>query len=298
MNSSYYYPYQVKPYSTTDHFKFGINNFKNAIDLAVLVFFYNLIINIPAYFAFLQLFHGFHLSVKFTFPWTFPTLSNLYDYPESVSPFLLTFTYPSILTIIVSRFMLTILGIWALSFIIFTILESAFMGVIYSRIFSSEKIGFFDSVNKYFIRFVLFKLIIMLISLPYLIIFFVMPSIFHYFPSGFYFLAILTPIAFLLVSYLFFLTPYIIVSDDKPLAKALSMSASYTLTSHTFSYVIVFVIFTAITSVIISALMHIPIVGFIISLGIVSYIGTAFVISTFNFYEDLKRRMPFETVTV
>jgi len=231
--------------------------------------------------------------VKFTFPWTFPTLSNLYDYPKSVSPPLPIFTYPPIPTIIVGGFMLTILGIWALSFIIFTILESAFMGVIHSRIFGSEKLGVFDSINKYFVRFALFKLIILIISLPYLIIFFALPFVFDYFPSGFYFLVVLTPITLLVIGYLFFLTPYIIVSDDKPLTKALSMSASYTLTSHTFSYVIVFVIFTAITSIIISALMHIPIVGFIISLGIVSYIGTAFVISTFNFYEDLKRRMSY-----
>lgn len=221
-------------------------------------------------------FYTFRIGVKFSLPSSLPSVDNFYDFSENILSILLSLFGMSSLfgTVLLHAFLSLIITV-PLSY-----LGAGYLGTIHHELNGAEKKPFTYYASKYFTLIFAYKLIWW--ALWAILTLFIFFSIF---------LTFLSVASLLLLGYLFFLTPFIIVVDELPIQKAISASINYAFSGTTVGFAISYFIVNALISAVIYLLMNIPIIGFIINLFIAAYAGTALSIATFYFYYDLKKKI-------
>ena len=267
-----------KEYSILDSFSFGFGNVKNFPGLIILVFFYSLIRYLNNYLSYIESNHIFNISLHFGLPWGFPELTNFYSFPEVHE------SIPEIPSTLVGHIILYTLLFGLFIFLVKSVLEAGYLGNI-CVVVSQENNGldFFGNIKKYGLRILLFNFIFEFIALVLVVV----GLTFATFPSiGFYFGMLM--LLGLLLGFLFSFAPYIIVLDNETVYNALKKSITIVLSIDGVKYLILFASITAVTSVAISILLIFPVIGYILSMGVVSIVGVALTIAATHFYNQAK----------
>jgi hypothetical protein len=167
------------------------------------------------------------------------------------------------------------------SIVIYTILlaflGAGYLGSLYSSITGTAS-SFVSSATKFFLRILAYALLWLGLSLLGIVIALANPM-----SAVIYFLSLI------LVNYFLFLTPFVIVVNDTSFTKALerSVETSASLSSRTIPYVLLYAFVTAVVSVPVYLILNFGLLGYLIALAVVAFIGTALVASTFYFLSSL-----------
>ncbi len=211
-------------------------------------------------------------GVKFSFPVYLPSLSDVYNFPSvgSVQIGSAPISPSDPLAAILVAVLFTLL----ISF-----LAGGYLGTIAAkRGEMGPSPSFFGLCSKYFVRFFGYALIWFALTLVALA--FALSN-----ALGLVFLYILF---LFLVNYFLFLTPFAIVVDGVSLRTALSKSVGMAKSRVGFvlPYVIIYAIFTALTSVVIYLFMNAGVGGYLLDAVLYAFVGTIFVSSTLVLYSE------------
>lgn len=213
--------------------------------------------------------YSFRIGAKFSLPFYFPSLTNVYDFPSrrGVSVNLPLFEFAPIFG--------------AASSVVYTVIiafvSAGYLGKLHSSVRGGSS-SFGVSAARYFFRILAFAVLWLALTLVGAII-----AVAQLEAGILYFLLIL------LVGYLVFLTPFVIVADNVSFAEALgrSISASVSLSSKTISFVLLYGLATLVVSVPVYLILNAGLLGFFVALAAFAFVGTVLVASTFYFYSDL-----------
>jgi len=271
-------------YDVIDSYFFGATKAAKFPWLMLLVIVFSGILHYEDYVSYLR-FTTVGISARPLLPWGFPDLGGFFEFSSSYTTLFFSPTISPVLGLI------TILSIGLPLAIVKSFLEAGYLGSIYSKLFQAHERGFIDSIIKYVRRILTFNLI--LFSIIYvLLILAVLPKILFGFYIAEY--AVLCSILSTFVTYILVLVPYIIVAEDDKIMRAVKRSITYMFSFEAFVYVIIFSIITLGVSAVISILLSIPWIGYVLALIIVAWVGVALTISTFHFYERIKRMPEFK----
>lgn len=216
----------------------------------------------------------FRIGFKFSLPFDFPSITNMYDFPASPGfQTSLPFSQAPLPLFLVTALVHTMILAYA---------SAGYLGKMNgTRIENSS--SFVSSANKYFVRFLAYGLLwLILTSLSFLFI------------IGTGSLATLYVLFLFAVYYLVFMTPFAIVVDDLSFSRALSRSIhlATSMASRTLPFVILFALVTVVVSVPVYLVMNIYVLGFFLAGAASALMGTFLVASTLHFYAQMTQPAP------
>lgn len=212
-----------------------------------------------------------HYGVKFSFPDHFPSLTDFFAFP---SPSGIQTNTPNFS----SQPFLTLAYFLALA-VVSSLVTAGYLGKMNAARLG-ESSSFITDASKYFLPILIYNLfVVALILVDFLFILALLSLL----------LGILFLLAFFVIYYFVFLTPFGIVVDNLRFSDALirSKNLASTKASDTLGYVVLYAILTAIISVPVSAFMNGGLSGFLIAVAISAFAGTALVASTLHLYVQI-----------
>jgi len=213
--------------------------------------------------------YTFRIGVKFSLPFYFPSLTNVYDFPAR----------PGISTELPVFGLAPIFG--SASAILYTVIlayvSAGYLGRLHSSITGTLS-TILDSANKYFLRILAYAALWLGLTLVGVIIALANPLS-----------AVLYVLLLIVVNYFLFLTPFAIVADNVSLTEGLrrSLNASGSLSSRTIPYVLLYGLVTIVVSVPVYLILNFGLLSFFAALAGFAFIGTVLVASTFCFYSNI-----------
>jgi hypothetical protein len=221
----------------------------------------------------------FSIGVTFSTPVSFPSITDFYSFPNSYSgllPFSINITSPLGL-----EGFLTLLPLIALTLAINSLLTGGFVGTIWEVVSGSEeRKGFsYYAVNRLpsILGFRVFSMVTSFILLSS------MNELVSYIGWSFE-VFILVLLVSLFVGYILCLVPFIIVIENKNTIDSIGEGIRDAFTSRTAGYVVLYLIVSSLFSGLVYLLINIRFVGFLISMFVAAFVGTALVASTVDFY--------------
>lgn len=207
--------------------------------------------------------YSFRLGAKFTLPFYFPSLTDVYDFP----------TGQGVSVQLTGSDIIPVVGIGVILYTaIHAYVSAGYLGSLYSSITGvTIQSSFFSLAGRYFARILAFDLLglgLILFSIVLLL------------SSPFVFIVYL--VFFFVFGYFLFLTPFIIVADNANFSKAIEASIK-TAASRTLGYVIMYGLATLLTSILVYLILNIGFLGFMIAIVGFAFLGTGLVASTFHF---------------
>jgi hypothetical protein len=213
--------------------------------------------------------YSFRIGAKFSLPFYFPSLTNVYPFPSAAGPptdvpnfggGLLAPTFAVLFT--------AVLGF----------LSAGYLGKIQAAVSGSDS-TFAAAANKYFVR--LFAYGLVWLFLAFLVLLFAEAVS----------LAFLYVASLFVLTYFIFLTPFAVVAENCGLAEAFSRSVKITTSqaSRVLPFVVVYALATLVVSVPVYLLLNLSIFGFFLAVAGFAFVGTALVASTSFFYYELTR---------
>ena len=256
-----------------DFFASGYGLAKRLYYLAFLPFIVDLI-SLTGRFLQSRYAYSFRIGVKFSLPFYFPSLTNVYDFPVQSG---ITIQLPEFGLVPVFGFGSVIVYMLVLAFV-----SAGYLGTLNSAI-AGVSPSFVTSATKYFLRILLYGLIWLGLGLIGITLALGSPT-----------LAVLYFLFLIVLNYFLFLTPFVMVADDTGLVEGLlrSINISGSVSSRTIEYVMLYAFATVGVSAIVYFVLNTGLIGFFATIAGFAFVGTVLVASTFYFLSNLSVQQP------